>query len=212
MFSKPAVRSRKKIIKGLLSRAFDRGGAAEQEKMQLLIDWRLAACRHSNEKALQEFSSDYKLDDMRNYVSSGSRGIDAFNWLSVIDGRNDFLSDMSDAQRKQKIADMERMHYMVRFFKNSEIQVDLEALRKAATRKDPNAPIMVDPANALSTPCRDRGVVYTKSFETPAYLKPLSEIDAMVDDNDGGGGSGKSAKKERRQTVSFATAPKATFH
>lgn len=103
MFSKPAVRSSKQIQKGLLKRAFERGGEVEQEKMQLRIDWCLAKSRHCNEKALQEFSSDYKLDDMRNYVPSGSRGIDAFNWISVIEDRNNFLMDMSDAERSKSL-------------------------------------------------------------------------------------------------------------
>lgn len=107
---------------------------------------------------------------------------------------------------------MERLHHMARFFKNSEIKVDLEALYKEAARKNPASPIMVDPEMVLSTPCRDRGVVYRKSFETPAYLKSLSEIDSMVDGNDGSGGGGKGAKKERRPNHRFEAAPKAIFH
>lgn len=178
MFSKEAVRSRKDIQKGLLRRAFQRGGVEAREQMQLLIEWRLAACRHSNEKALDAFSDNYKLDELGAYASSGSRALDAFNWIATIEGRNDRLADMSAEQAEKRIADMARMHDMVRFFKNSEIVVDREALAKAAMRRNPHAPILVDLPRMQPGQRSEQDPVHAKSFETPAYLKTLAEIDA----------------------------------
>lgn len=209
MFSKPAVRSRAKIIKGLLTRAFERGGEKEREQMQLLIEWRLAACRHSNNKALKQFASDYKLDDMRNYVPSGSRGIDAYNWISVIEDRDDFLTD---ASMDKKIADIERMHHVARFFKNSEIIVDLEKLKIDSYNKNPNAPIIFDLPQTKPSQRSSLDMVYMKSTETPSYLKTLSEIDSKIDSDEGSGGGSKGVRKEHRQTHGFQTALKPTFH
>jgi hypothetical protein len=109
--------------------------------MQLLIDWRLAACQHANRKAYREFSQNYKLDDMRNIVSTGSRGLDAFNWIATLDGRDDRLTD---AEFDKRVKEMERMHHISRFFKNSEIKVDLFALAKKAFLSNPKSPIYFD--------------------------------------------------------------------
>ena len=208
MFSKSVVRSRKQIIKGLLTRAFSRS-QEDGEKMQLLIEWRLAACNYENTKALRQFTSDYQLDDMRNYVSTGSRGLDAFNFISMLEGRDDTLTD---AAVEKRIEDMARMHDMVRFFKNSEIVVDLDAIRREQYLADPKSPILFELPETQPSQRSPLDTVYTKSTKTPAYMKPLSEIDAMVDWDDGTGGSGKGAKKERRQTHGFETAPKPTLH
>lgn len=173
MFSRPTVRSRKQIQKGLLRRAFERGGAEAREKMQLLIEWRIAACRHSNEQALQAFSDDYRLDDMQNYVSSGSRGIDAFNWIATIEGRDDRLANMSQEAAEKRIKMMEIMHHWARHG----IVVDREALAKAAMRRDPNAPILVDLPKTQPCQRSEHDPVHVRSFEKPVYLKTLQEID-----------------------------------
>jgi len=180
MISKQYTRSRKTIIKGLLTRAFAKSQNAG-ERMELLIDWRLAACNHDNRKAMRNFQTDYKLSDMKGHVSSGSRGIDAFNWVSVLEGRNDSLSDV---MFEEKIKEMERMHYISRFFKNSEIKVDLEELLKASRNSNPAAPIHFDlPETQLNQRHPDE-LVYTKSYEQPSYMtKTLAEIDAQVDGN-----------------------------
>jgi hypothetical protein len=170
MFQKSAVRSREKIIKGLLTRAFERGGQEEQEKMELLIDWRLAACRHSNNKAVLNFSQNYKLSDMRGVVSTGSRGLDAFNWISTMEGRSDTLLDVGF---EQKIKNMAVLHHWVRFFRNSEIQVDLDALKNAQIRSNPRSPIMVD-LPALKLCQRDpEDAVYARSLADPLYMSPV---------------------------------------
>ena len=170
MFSKSVVRSRKTIIKGLLTRAFERGGAEEQEKMQLLIDWRLAACNHLNNQALRRFDDTYKASDMRGMVSTGSRGLDAFNWLSIIEGRNDTLTD---AAFEKRIKDMEHMHYWSRFFKNSKIEVDLEALAKVAFLSDPKSPILFDLPKTQPIQRSAHDVVHIKSAIEPNYMRPL---------------------------------------
>jgi hypothetical protein len=169
MFQRSAVRSREKIIKGLLTRAFERGGQEEQEKMELLIDWRLAACNYSNKKAALSFRQDYKLSDMKGFVSTGSRGLDAFNWISAMEGRSDTLLD---ADFERKIKNMEVLHHWVRFFRNSEIQVDLDALKKAQIRSNPRSPIMVD-LPALQLCQRDpEDAVYARSLADPSYMSP----------------------------------------
>ena len=178
MFSTSAVRSREDIKEGLLTRAFERGGASERDKMQLLIEWRIAACRHSNEKAAQTFSEEYKVAEASHYMGSGSRGIDAFNWLATIEGRDDRLADISVEQFEKKIADMAHMHDMVRFFKNSEIVVDIEAIRREKSRRDPNSPIIVKAPDNLPARRSKDDPVYVRETEKPVYLKTLAEIDA----------------------------------
>ena len=91
MFSKQAVRSVQEIRKGLLSRAFKRGGRPEYEKMKLLIEWRLAATRHYAERSLQAFEDQYRAEEFNRGHRSDSRGIDAFNFVAHIEGREDRL-------------------------------------------------------------------------------------------------------------------------
>lgn len=154
-----------------MSRAFDRGGVQEQEKMQLLIDWRLASCKYENDQAFRAFTESYKIDDMRNIVPTGSRGLDAYNWLSVLDNRNDFLRD---EDYEAKLKEMERMHHVSRFFKNSQIKVDLHALKRQSQLANPQAPITFDIPETQPGQRNDEDAVYFKSNEVPAYLKLLN--------------------------------------
>lgn len=175
----PSVRSRETIIQGLLTRAFAKS-QEEGERMELLIEWRLAACRHANRVVLQEFSSNYKLKQFSEIGTTGSRGLDAFSWLSVIEGRDDTLTDEVFEKR---IAEMERMHYVSRFFKNSKIKVDLEALVKSSKNSDPDAPIIVDVPQTLPNLRSSYDAVHVKSNEQPAFMThTLDEIDAWVND------------------------------
>lgn len=138
--------------------------------MKLLIDWRLASCRHENEQAFRAFTECYKLDDMRQIEPTGSRGLDAYNWLSVIGNRNEFLRDGCS---EVKLREMERMHHVSRFFKNSQIKVDLDVLKRQSQKADPRAPIIFDlPVNQ----CGQRSsedAVYFKGDKVSAYSKPL---------------------------------------
>lgn len=98
-FSKPAnltsTRSVEEIKSGLLRRAFNRGGQKEREKMELLIEWRLAACRHSNRQALKKWRNDCKLDSFDKEEADDSRWLNARNLVAHIEGRRDRLRGVS---------------------------------------------------------------------------------------------------------------------
>lgn len=177
-FSNPIV-SREEIKESLIARASKRGD--DLDRIELLIEWRLAACNYFGSETAKSFYSDYKLSDMQGHVSSGSRGIDAFNWVSVIEGRNDTLSD---AGFEQRIKEMERMHHISRFFKNSQIKIDLNELVRQARNSTPNAPMYFDlPASQLNQRS-DSDMVYEKGYNEPSYTREtLQQIDARAEED-----------------------------
>jgi hypothetical protein len=89
LFQKNVVRSVKEIQASLLSRAFERGGEEEREKMQLLIEWRMAACHHENDLALEALENDYNLEAFNRTDFERSRGIKAHNLIAHLEGRKD---------------------------------------------------------------------------------------------------------------------------
>ncbi len=86
MFSREAVRSVKEIKQGMLSRAFERGGQAEYDKTELLIEWRLAACRHYAQQTALSFDQEYRLEEFNNAPQDCSRALNAMNLVAHIDG------------------------------------------------------------------------------------------------------------------------------
>lgn len=99
MFSKPAVRSVEEIKAGLLSRAFERGGQAEADKMALLIEWRPAASRSANEEARLAFAEKFDPDGFQaQNEPTGSRTLDALNWAAYLSGSDERLRLVFDQQ------------------------------------------------------------------------------------------------------------------
>lgn len=147
MFSKATVRSSKEIQRGLLKRAFERGGKPEQEKMQLLIEWRLAACHHANEKALFAFEDKYNAEAFNKTPQEDSRWMNATNFIAHAEGREDRLRFTTHEERvailKAQIkADqpaVDRHNKLMDIIWNAP-KFDLKAIRNSR----PDAPIEVD--------------------------------------------------------------------
>lgn len=162
MFSRPAVRSVEEIKQGLLSRAFARGGQKEYEKMELLIEWRLAQVRHEAQQTIEALDQEYRLSEFENCGPTQSRGIYAFNLVAHIEGRKDRLHDDYAAER---IKHMKRWEEVKLLIKKS-IMVDLDSLK----RKSPDAPIEIDHTPMLPD---------QRSMNDPVY-HTLREEDRMA--------------------------------
>lgn len=148
MFSAPAVRSRKEIQRGLLKRAFERGGEPEREKMKLLIEWRIAACHHANEQALLDFEDTYNAEAFNQTKQESSRWMNATNFIAHAEGRDERLrfttyDDYVAALKAQIKADqpaVDRHNKLMDIILNAP-QFDLKAIRNSR----PGAPIEIDP-------------------------------------------------------------------
>lgn len=181
MFSKPAVRSSKEIQRGLLKRAFERGGKPEQEKMQLLIEWRLAACHHANEKALFAFEDKYNADAFNQTKQEDSRWMNATNFIAHSEGCDDRLrfttyEDRVAALKAQIKADqpaVDRHNKLMDIILNAP-KFDLKAIRNSR----PGAPIEIDPPQpVLHNRRSEHDPVYQVQREQPAERQEVGSTE-----------------------------------
>lgn len=92
MFSKRATRqSNAERKKRLLKKAFERGGEEARDKMDLLIEWRLALTRHEASKTSEQMEKKYKLEEFNATDFEDSRYLSASNLVAHIEGRPERL-------------------------------------------------------------------------------------------------------------------------